>query len=79
MQQRRWGSVYGSAETFEYGDLAAKMEWLEKACANDNAKGCIRLSFMYYEGKNVETNFEKALKYHQKACDGNSQLCSDIE
>lgn len=34
---------------------------------------------MYYEGKNVETNFEKALKYHQKACDGNSQLCSDIE
>ena len=33
------GSVYGSAETFEYGDLTATMEWLEKACANSNKKG----------------------------------------
>ena len=31
-------SVYGSAETFEYGDLTATMEWLEKACANSNKK-----------------------------------------
>lgn len=33
------GSVYGSAETFKYGDLTATMEWLEKACANNNEKG----------------------------------------
>ncbi len=57
------GSVYGSAETFEYGDLTATMEWLEKACANRNKKGRRWLGVLYDYDRYYYKKVNKALSY----------------
>ena len=59
------GSVYGSAETFEYGDLTATMEWLEKACANSNKKGWRWLGILYDYDRDYYKKVNKALSYQQ--------------
>lgn len=46
---------------------AAKI-W-QKACESGEARGCVRLGFLYQSGKGVEQNDAKAGKFYQKACD----------
>ena len=42
--------------------------WL-KACEAGEARGCVRLGFLYQSGRGVEQDDEKAGKIYQKACD----------
>ena len=46
---------------------AAKI-W-QKACESGEARGCVRLGFLYQSGRGVKQDDEKAGKFYQKACD----------
>mgnify|MGYP000875431011 CR=1 FL=1 len=54
---------------YDAGDeqKAAKI-WL-KACKAGEARGCVRLGFLYQSGKGVEQDDVKAAKFYEKACD----------
>lgn len=49
----------------------ANLEDLEKACNASDGTACESIAKAYELGTNVETNFDKANIYHQKACELN--------
>jgi len=45
------------------------IEYFRKACALDEALGCVYLAVMYTNGEGVRQNKSKALELFGKACD----------
>lgn len=41
----------------------------QKACETGEARGCVRIGFLYQSGRGVKQDDEKAGKFYQKACD----------
>ncbi len=48
-------------------------QWQEK-CESNEAKACYTLAMLYYEGKGIKQDYEKAKLYWQKACSLNNAL-----
>ena len=50
-----------------YEKTAAKI-W-QKACESGEARGCVRLGFLYQSGRGVKQDDAKAAKFYEKTCD----------
>lgn len=42
--------------------------YFQKACADNNQKGCVKLGVCYKKGKGVKKNVSKAVNYFKEAC-----------
>ena len=54
---------------YDAGDEQTAAKFWQKACETGEARGCVRLGFLYQSGKGVKQDDEKAGKFYQKACD----------
>ena len=50
-------------------DVEKANDLAKKACDASEARGCVRLGFLYKNGKGVEQDDAKASKFYEKACD----------
>ena len=50
-------------------DVEKANDLAKKACDASEARGCVRLGFLYKNGKGVEQDDVKAAKFYEKACD----------
>lgn len=55
--------------TYDAGDEQTAAQIWQKACEIGEARGCVRLGFLYKNGKGVEQDDAKASKFYEKACD----------
>ena len=54
---------------YDAGDEQRAAQIWQKACEVGEARGCVRLGFLYHSGKGVEQDDTKAGKFYEKACD----------
>ncbi len=54
---------------YDSGDEQTAAKIWQKACKTGEARGCVRIGFLYQSGKGVEQDDAKAAKFYQKACD----------
>lgn len=61
---------------YQKGDFTKAVELYKRACESANAEGCVKLGFMYYQGKGVKQDDAKAIEFYTKACDSeHAPLC----
>ena len=53
---------------YDAGDEQTAAQIWQKACETGEARGCVRLGFLYQSGRGVKQDDEKAGKFYQKAC-----------
>lgn len=64
---------------YDAGDEQTAAKIWQKACESGEARGYVRLGFLYQSGKGVEQNDAKAGKFYQKACDtGELSSCDSL-
>ncbi len=52
----------------------------KKACDMGNIEGCLRLGYLYENGKGVTKNYTKAAQLYDKSCDmGNAEGCNNLD
>ena len=54
---------------YDAGDEQKAAKIWQKACKAGEARGCVRLGFLYQSGRGVEQDDAKASKFYEKACD----------
>ena len=54
---------------YDAGDEQRAAQIWQKVCETGEARGCVRLGFLYQSGKGVKQDDAKAGKFYQKACD----------
>ena len=54
---------------YDAGDEQRAAQIWQKACETGEARGCVRLGFLYQSDRGVKQDDEKAGKFYQKACD----------
>ena len=54
---------------YDSGDEQTAAKIWQKACESGEARGCVRIGFLYQSGKGVKQDDEKAGKFYQKVCD----------
>lgn len=59
---------------YDSGDEQTAVKIWQKACKTGEARGCVRLGFLYQSGKGVEQDDAKASKFYEKACDARGCL-----
>ena len=65
--------------TCDAGDEQTAAKIWQKACETSEARGCVRLGFLYHSGKGVEQDDAKASKFYEKACDaGELRGCDSL-
>ena len=61
--QLNLSNIYEKVDNFR-----KSVEWLEKACEQDDHKeGCFNVAIRYHQGEGVEKNIEKAIYWYNKA------------
>ncbi len=68
----------GDAYQFGWDDLEINYDeaavYQEKACSGGSVEGCTSLGLLYFEGRGVKKDFNKALELWRKACNGNAAV-----
>ena len=65
--------------TYDAGDEKMAAQIWQKACESGEARGCVRLGFLYQSGRGVKQDDAKAGKFYQKACDtGELSSCDSL-
>ena len=54
---------------YDAGDEQTAAKFWQKACKTGEARGCVRIGFLYQSGRGVKQDDAKAGKFYQKACD----------
>ena len=64
---------------YDAGDEKTAAKIWQKACESGEARGCVRLGFLYQSGRGVKQDDAKAGKFYQKACDtGELSSCDSL-
>ncbi|MFC2429320.1 MAG: tetratricopeptide repeat protein [Campylobacter sp.] len=65
--------------TCDAGDEQTAAKIWQKACETGEARGCVRIGFLYQSDRGVKQDDEKAGKFYQKACDaGELRGCDSL-
>ena len=57
-------------EAYDRGDHQKAAQLCQKDCDEENAFSCGILGSLYAEGKGLRQDYQKAVHFYQKACDG---------